>query len=62
MTAKKTTAEKPKAEDTAKKTTAEAAVYGYVKGDKDPTTYDVTDTLYGHVNGPRHREWLSVNG
>ncbi len=38
------------------------AVYGYAKGDKDPTTYDVTDPLFGHVGGPRHQEWLAVNG
>lgn len=37
-------------------------VYGYAKGDKDPTTYDVTDPLFGHVGGPRHLEWLAVNG
>lgn len=38
------------------------SVYGYQKGDKDPTTYDVSDPLYGHVDGPRHKEWLAVNG
>lgn len=36
--------------------------YGYKKGDKDPTTYGPGDPLYGHVDGPRHREWKKVNG
>lgn len=60
------TAEAPVAEmpatAPAKKAAKDEPVYGYVKGDKDPTTYDVTDPLYGNVDGARHSEWLAVNG